>query len=476
MIGSDSGLTVALEALAPRFGTRLQTGLAIRQQHASTLTWLPVAAPDAVVFAETPEDVVAVVRICAGHKVPIIPFGAGTSLEGHVNAPFGGISLDLSRMNRILTINGQDLDAHVEAGVTRTQLNDHLRDQGLFFPVDPGAGHATLGGMAATRASGTTAVRYGTMKDNVLNITAVMADGNIVRTTGRARKSSAGYDLTRLLVGSEGTLGIITSLTVRLFGIPESILAAVCPFKTLEGACNTVIQAIQLGLGAARMELLDELQIRAFVAYAKLPLEEAPTLFVEFHGTPAATREQIEMFRAIGESEGMLRFDSAETAEDRNRLWKARHDAFWAAKALRPGAEAFATDVCVPISRLAECVTATKADIARLGLIAPVLGHVGDGNFHVQPLVDMSDTDEKRRVEDFLHRLAERALAMDGTCTGEHGIGTGKIKYMAAEHGPGLEVMRAIKHALDPGNILNPGKIFPGEEFLLPVLHGARGR
>ena len=459
----DAGnrLSMALAALAPRFGHRLQTGLAIRQQHASTLTWLPVAAPDAVVFAETTDDVAAVVRTCAEHRLPLIPFGAGTSLEGHVNAPLGGISLDLSRMTRILAVNEQDLDAHVEAGVTRTQLNDDLRDRGLFFPVDPGAGHATLGGMAATRASGTTAVRYGTMKDNVLNITAVMADGKIVRTTGRARKSSAGYDLTRLLVGSEGTLGVITSLTVRLFGIPESILAAVCPFRTLEGACNTVMQTIQLGLGAARMELLDELQIRAFVAYAKLQLEEAPTLFVEFHGTPAATREQIEMFRAIGETEGMLRFETAETVEDRNRLWKARHDAFWAAKGLRPGAEAFATDVCVPISRLAACVTATKADIQRLGLIAPILGHAGDGNFHVQPLVDMADRQERARVEEFLHLLAERALAMDGTCTGEHGIGTGKIKYMAAEHGPGLEVMRAVKRALDPLNILNPGKIFP---------------
>ena len=459
----DAGnrLSMALAALAPHFGHRLQTGLAIRQQHASTLTWLPVAAPDAVVFAETTDDVAAVVRTCAEHRLPLIPFGAGTSLEGHVNAPLGGISLDLSRMTRILAVNEQDLDAHVEAGVTRTQLNDDLRDRGLFFPVDPGAGHATLGGMAATRASGTTAVRYGTMKDNVLNITAVMADGKIVRTTGRARKSSAGYDLTRLLVGSEGTLGVITSLTVRLFGIPESILAAVCPFRTLEGACNTVMQTIQLGLGAARMELLDELQIRAFVAYAKLQLEEAPTLFVEFHGTPAATREQIEMFRAIGETEGMLRFETAETVEDRNRLWKARHDAFWAAKGLRPGAEAFATDVCVPISRLAACVTATKADIQRLGLIAPILGHAGDGNFHVQPLVDMADRQERARVEEFLHLLAERALAMDGTCTGEHGIGTGKIKYMAAEHGPGLEVMRAVKRALDPLNILNPGKIFP---------------
>jgi D-lactate dehydrogenase (cytochrome) len=448
--------------LSERFGHRLQTGLAIRQQHANTLTWLPSAVPDAVLFAETVPDVVDAVGLCREHKIPIIPFGAGTSLEGHVNAPFGGLSLDLSRLNRILAINDSDLDAEVEAGVTRTQLNDHLRDRGLFFPVDPGAGHATLGGMASTRASGTTAVRYGTMKDNVINVTAVMADGALVRTAHRARKSSAGYDLTRLLVGAEGTLGIITSLTVRLYGIPESILAAVCPFKTIEGACNTVIQAIQLGLGAARMELLDPLMVRASAAYAKLPLDETPTLFVEFHGTPAATREQLAMFREIGEAEGLIRLDFAESTDERNRLWKARHDAFWAVKALRPGAEALATDVCVPISRLAECVAATQADIARLGLIAPIIGHVGDGNFHVQPLVDMADAGERARIDEFLERLAERALAMDGTCTGEHGIGMGKIKYMDAEHGAGVDVMRKIKQALDPDGIFNPGKVLPG--------------
>jgi len=433
----------------------------MRQQHANTLTWLASAPPDAVVFAESAQDVIDAVGICQAQKIPIIPFGAGTSLEGHVNAPFGGLSLDLSRMNRILAINDSDLDAEVEAGVTRTQLNDHLRDRGLFFPVDPGAGHATLGGMASTRASGTTAVRYGTMKDNVVNVTAVMADGQLVRTAHRARKSSAGYDLTRLFVGAEGTLGIITSLTVKLYGIPESILAAVCPFKTIEGACNAVIQAIQLGLGAARMELLDPLMVRACAAYAKLPLEETPTLFVEFHGTPAATREQLAMFREIGAAEGLLRLDFAASTDDRNRLWKARHDAYWAARSLRPGAEALATDVCVPVSRLAECVVATQADIARLGLIAPIIGHVGDGNFHVQPLVDMANADECARIEDFLQRLAERALAMDGTCTGEHGVGMGKIKYMLAEHGAGVEVMRKIKQALDPDGIFNPGKMLP---------------
>ena len=434
-------------ALATRFGASLQTGLAIRQQHANTLTWLPSAPPDAVLFAERVEDVIDAVGICRAQKVPIIPFGAGTSLEGQINAPHGGLSVDLSRLNRIIAVNESDLDAEVEAGVTRTQLNDHLRDCGLFFPVDPGAGHATLGGMASTRASGTTAVRYGTMKDNVVNVTAVMADGQVVRTAHRARKSSAGYDLTRLMVGAEGTLGIITSLTVKLYGIPESILAAVCPFTSIEGACNTVIQAIQLGLGAARMELLDELMVRACSAYAKLPLQECPTLFVEFHGTPAATREQLEIFREIGAAEGLLRLDFAESTDDRNRLWKARHDAYWAARGLRPGAEALATDVCVPVSRLAECVAATKADIDRLGLIAPIIGHVGDGNFHVQPLVDMASAEERARIDEFLQRLAERALAMDGTCTGEHGTG--------------VEVMRKIKHALDPEGIFNPGKIFP---------------
>ena len=460
----DSGpnsLELTLAALRTRFGERLQTGLAIRQQHANTLTWLPASAPDAVVFAENADDVAVVVRECAARKVPIIPFGAGTSLEGHVNAPQGGISLDLSRMTRIIAVNEADLDAEVEAGVTRNQLNEHLRDRGLFFPVDPGAGHATLGGMASTRASGTTAMRYGTMKDNVLNVTAVMADGSVVRTAGRARKSSAGYDLTRLLVGSEGTLGIITSLTVRLHGQPETILAAVCPFKTLEGACNTVIESIQLGLGAARMELVDEVMIRGFVAHAKLPLAEAPTLFVEFHGSPAVTADQLAAFRGIGTSNGMISFEQAEKQEDRNRLWKARHEGYFAVMQMRPGAQSLATDVCVPISRLAECVLETKADIQRLGLLAPLVGHAGDGNFHVQPLFDKSDAGEMARIAEFLERLTARALAMDGTCTGEHGIGMGKIKYMDAEHGAGIAVMRAIKLALDPANILNPGKILP---------------
>lgn len=455
----------AIAILRQRLGERLQTGTAIRQQHANTLTWLANLPADAVAFAESHEEVVEIVKICAAHRVPVVPFGAGTSLEGQVNAPHGGISLDLSRLNRILTVNHADLDVEVEAGVTRQALNEHLRDSGLFFPVDPGAGHATLGGMASTRASGTTAVRYGTMKDIVLNVTAVLADGTSLRTARRARKSAAGYDLTRLMVGAEGTLGVITSLTVRVFGIPESIVAAVCPFATLEGACNTVIQAIQLGLGLARVELLDELQVRACNGYAKMTLDETPTLFIEVHGSAAGTREQVETFRAIAACEGALRFDVADKPEDRNRLWQARHDVYWASKSLRPGAEALATDVCVPISRLAECVTQTKADIARFGLIAPIVGHVGDGNFHVQPLVDMTDPDEVARVQEFIEVLAARAIAMDGTCTGEHGVGMGKIKYLRAEHGAGVDVMARIKQALDPFGILNPGKIIgPGKD------------
>lgn len=455
------GIETAIGILKQRFAERLATGAAIREQHAHTITWIPNQPPDAVIFARSTDEVAEIVRICAEHKAPIIPFGAGTSIEGQVNAPVGGISLDLSQMDAIVAVNEQDLDCVVEAGVSRKQVNDHLRDMGLFFPVDPGAEHATLGGMAATRASGTTTVRYGTMRDNVLNLTAVMADGSIVKTARRARKSSAGYDLTHLLVGSEGTLGIITELTLRLYGIPEAILAAVCPFGSIEGACNAAIQAIQLGLGVARIELLDALQIRACNDHSQLSLQEAPTLFLEFHGTNVSARDTVEIFKELADGEGAIRFDWAEKTEDRNRLWKARHDAYWASRALRPGADAVATDVCVPVSRLAECVHETHADIAEIGLIAPIAGHVGDGNFHVLPLVDMNDVEEVAKTEGFLDRLAARALAMDGTCTGEHGIGMGKIKFLDAEHGSGVAVMRAIKHALDPSDILNPGKILP---------------
>jgi D-lactate dehydrogenase (cytochrome) len=455
------GIATAIAILKQRFADRLQAGEAVRRQHANTLTWIASEPPDAVIWVETTGEVADVVRVAAAHGVPIIPFGAGTSLEGHVNAPRGGLSLDFSRMNRVLAVNERDLDCSVEPGISRRALNEYLRDTGLFFPVDPGAEEATLGGMAATRASGTTTVRYGSMRDNVLNLTAVMADGSVVRTARRARKSAAGYDLTRLLVGSEGTLGIITELTLRLYGVPEVVLAAVCPFNSVEGACNTVIQAIQLGLGLARMELLDELSIRTANSYSRLSLEERPTLFLEFHGSEITAREEVRQFEALAVAEGAIRFDWAAQEEERRRLWKARHDAFWAVRSAWPGKDALATDVCVPISRLAQCVVETQADISRSDLIAPIVGHVGDGNFHAIPVFDAADPGERGRVEAFLDRLAARALAMDGTSTGEHGIGQGKAKYLEAEHGAGVAAMRRIKQALDPQDILNPGKILP---------------
>jgi D-lactate dehydrogenase (cytochrome) len=458
-VGGDTATAIAV--LRQRFGERLQTGEAIRRQHANTITWIPNQPPDAVIWVETGEEVREIVDVARTHRVPIVPFGAGTSLEGHINAPRGGLSVDFSRMNRVLAVNERDLDCVVEPGVSRKQLNEYLRDLGLFFPVDPGAEEATIGGMAATRASGTNAVRYGTMRENVLNLTAVMADGSVVKTARRARKSAAGYDLTRLLVGSEGTLGIITEVTVRLYGIPESILSAVCPFATLEGACNAVIQSIQLGLGVARMELLDAVQIRAVNGYAKLGLEEKPTLFLEFHGTEAGAREQVETFKALAEAEGAIRFDWAESEEARRRLWKARHEVYWAIKTLWPGKDALATDVCVPISRLAECVVETQKDIEASGLVAPIVGHVGDGNFHTTPVFDRGNPREMAALEGFLERLARRAIDMEGTCTGEHGVGQGKAKYLEAELGHGLALMRAVKAALDPLDIMNPGKILP---------------
>lgn len=458
---SDDAIQTAIAILRQRFADRVQTGEAMRRQHGHTLTWIENQPPDVVVWPNSTEEVAEIVRIAGTHGVPLIPFGAGTSLEGHVNAPMGGISLDFSNMDKVLHVNDRDLDCVVQPGISRKAINDYLRDTGLFFPIDPGAEEATLGGMAATRASGTNAVRYGTMRENVLNITAVMADGSIVRTGGRARKSAAGYDLTRLLVGSEGTLGVITELTVRLYGIPETILAAVCPFKTIEGACNTVIQAIQLGLGMARIELLDDIQVHAVNHHAKTAYEECPTLFLEFHGSAVGARDQVEQFKEIAEMEGALRFDWAEREEDRRKMWKARHEAYWAVRSTWPGHETLATDVCVPISRLAECVMETKKDIDEHGLIAPIVGHVGDGNFHTSPVFKPDDVAERKKIEDFVGRLAERAIAMEGTCTGEHGVGQGKIKYLGAEIGAGVAVMRQIKQALDPQNILNPGKIVP---------------
>jgi D-lactate dehydrogenase (cytochrome) len=457
---TESGVATAIAILQQRFGDRVQVGEAIRRQHGHTLTWLPNQPPDAVIWPVTTDEVQQIVQVAAAHRTPVIPFGAGTSLEGHLNAPEGGISIDLSRMDEVLAVNESDLDCVVQAGVSRKKLNDYLRDMGLFFPVDPGAEEATIGGMAATRASGTTAVRYGTMRDNVLNVTAVLADGSVVRTARRARKSSAGYDLTKLLVGSEGTLGIMTELTVRLYGIPEKILSAVCSFTSLDGAVNSVIQAIQLNLGLARSELIDEVQVAALNKHSKLGLKESPMLFLEFHGTEAAVNEQIARFKEIALAEGATGFEWAEREEDRRRLWKARHEAYWAMRTLYPGRESIATDVCVPISRLTECIMETQADIKAMGIPAGIVGHVGDGNFHLSLLIDPDDTDEVNRAKGLSQRLVERALAMDGTCTGEHGVGQGKMKYLLAEHGPAaLAVMASIKRALDPQNIMNPGKI-----------------
>jgi D-lactate dehydrogenase (cytochrome) len=382
-------------------------------------------------------------------------------LEGQLNAPAGGVSIDFRDMNRVLSVQAEDLTCVIEPGVTRKALNEHLRDQGVFFPIDPGA-DASLGGMAATRASGTNAVRYGTMKDNVLALKVVTASGEVMQTARRAKKSASGYDLTRLIVGSEGTLGVITELTLKLAGIPEAIASGVCPFPTVEAACNATILTIQTGIPVARIELLDALQVRASNAYSKLSLPETPMLFVEFHGTDDGVAEQSRRFGEIAAELGGGPFEWATRPEDRTRLWQARHDAYWAGRGLRPGTEAVATDVCVPISRLAECVATTQRDIAELGLTAPILGHVGDGNFHLTLLVDRTDAAAMGRAEELSRRIVERALAMDGTCTGEHGVGQGKMKYLLAEHGPeALAAMRAIKRALDPDNILNPGKIIP---------------
>ncbi len=447
-------------ALAAQFGNRLVTSQAVREQHCHTTTWLDNQPPDAVVFLQSTDDVQAVVRLCAAERVPVIAFGTGTSLEGQVNAPRGGICLDFRDMNRVLAVHAEDLDCVVEPGITRKQLNEYLRDKGVFFPIDPGA-DASLGGMAATRCSGTNAVRYGTMKDNVLALKVVLANGEVMSTARRAKKSSAGYDLTRLIVGAEGTLGVITELTLRLSGIPEAIASGICPFPSVEAACNATILTIQSGIPVARIELLDELQVRACNMYSKLALPETPMLFLEFHGTESSVAEQSERFGEIAQELGGGPFDWATRTEDRNRLWQARHDAYWAAQRLRPGTQALSSDICVPISRLAECVVATQEDAARSAFIAPIVGHVGDGNFHMLLMVDRNDADEVKRAEGLLERLVKRALAMDGTCTGEHGIGQGKMKYMADEHGePALATMRAVKQALDPLDIMNPGKIF----------------
>ena len=456
---NHTGISTVLGVLKQRLGERFQTGEAIRMQHGHTVTWLRNQAPDGVAFPRSTDEVSDIVKICADHRVPIIPFGTGTSLEGHVNAPAGGISVDVSQMNAILSVNPEDLDATVQPGVTRKALNEHLRDTGLFFPIDPGA-DASLGGMAATRASGTNAVRYGTMRDNVINLEVVLPDGRIVRTARRARKTSAGYDLTRLFVGSEGTLGLITELTLKLYGIPEAMSSARCSFPTVNAACDAVIATIQYGLPIARIELLDALQVSAVNAYAKLNLPETPLLLLEFHGSPTSVSEQAEVFGEIAVDAGGREFTWTTDGEERNRLWQARHDAYWASLALAPGKKGISTDVCVPISRLAECVTAAQDEASRLDLLAPVVGHVGDGNFHVLLLIDETDTEEVTRAERFVGWLNDLAISMDGTCTGEHGIGQGKQPYLRNELGDAVDIMAAIKNAVDPQGIMNPGKIF----------------
>ena len=452
-------LQTAIDELRSMFKDRLSTSTGVRDHHSKDESWHHPHRPDAVVFPNSTEEVAEIVRICARHNTPVVAYGTGTSLEGNVIPHQGGVVVDLANMNQVLRVNAEDLDVTVQARVTRKELNAHIRDQGLFFPIDPGA-DASLGGMAATRASGTNAVRYGTMRENVLALTVVLADGRIIRTSRRARKSAAGYDLTRLFVGSEGTLGIITEVTLRLYGIPEAMAAAVCSFESIEGAVNTVIQTIQLGIPVARIELLDDVQMDSVNKFSKLNYPVKDTLFIEFHGTDAGVKEQAELVQSIAAEHGGGEFKWATKPEERSHLWTARHDVTYANKALRPGCEIWATDVCVPISRLAECILETKKDLKKSFLTAPLVGHVGDGNFHLGFLINRDDPKELAEAERLNDRLVMRALAMDGTCTGEHGIGLGKMKFLTAEHGEAVAVMRQVKKALDPQNIMNPGKIF----------------
>ncbi|MXU65438.1 FAD-binding oxidoreductase [Oceanomicrobium pacificus] len=451
-------IETAIAALKDALGDRISTSRADREFHGRSETHFPDRPADAVAFPESTEEVSRIVRICADHGCPIIAWGTGTSLEAHAVPVRGGVSLDMMRMNRVLAIHPEDMDVVVQPGVTREDLNAELRATGLFFPVDPGA-NASLGGMAATRASGTTAVRYGTMRENVLSMEVVLADGRIIRTGSRARKSSAGYDLTHLMIGSEGTLGIITEMTLRLQGQPEAISAAICDFPDISAAVDTVIETIQMAIPVARIEFVDELTARAFNIYAKADLPERPHLFLEFHGSENAVREQAETVGEIVRSHGGGDFRWSTKAEERTALWKMRHNAFYAQKSLKPESDAIATDICVPISRLAEAVTETRADIEASGLLGPMLGHVGDGNFHCTFLLTPGAEAEKRAAKDLLHRLSLRALDMGGTVTGEHGVGIGKLGYMQQEHGEAWSVMSEIKRALDPDNILNPGKL-----------------
>jgi D-lactate dehydrogenase (cytochrome) len=450
-----------IDALRAILGDRVSVSEAVREHHSHGESWHAPGMPDAVVFPTSTDEVAAIIRLCAERRTPIVPFGMGSSLEGHVNAIHGGISIDMTRMTRVLRLSPEDLDISVEAGLTRLKLDAHLKNTGLMFPIDPGA-DATLGGMAATRASGTTAVRYGTMRENVLGLTVVLADGRVIHTGGRARKSSSGLDLTRVFVGSEGTLGVITELTLRLYGRPEAVRAAVCPFSSMAGAAATVIQTIQLGIPVARIEIIDEAQLRVVNAYSKTDYPLAPTLFFEFHGiSDVAVEDQIRAVEEIAREQGAQGFTWAASLEDRTTLWQARHKAYYATVASRPGARAWTTDICVPISHLAECILETQADLSAEGVVAPLVGHAGDGNFHLIIMLNPDDAAELATITRLSERLVERALKFGGTCSGEHGVGVGKLKYLAAEHGPGLDVMRAIKRALDPHNLMNPGKLIP---------------
>ena len=448
-----------ISKIKDKFGQQFSDSKSIREQHSHTMTIHESELPDGVLFASNKNDVSDAVKICNDFRCPIIPFGVGSSFEGHVNAPFGGLSIDLNNMNEILNVYQDDLLVTVQPGVTREQLNTHLRDTGLFFPIDPGA-NASLGGMTATRASGTNAVRYGTMKDNVIALEVVTPDGQIIKTANKARKSSAGYDLTRLMVGSEGTLGITTEITLKLYGIPEVIAGGRVSFPTVKDATDAVIMTVQAGIPVARIEFLDVAQVKAVNSYSKTNLPEAPLLLLEFHGSEKSVKEQSELFSEIASDFGGNDFEWTSNNEERNKLWKARHDAYWSCRSVRPEAEIYSTDVCVPISKLSDCITETIEDMEKNELIGPIVSHAGDGNFHVALLIDKNSKTELDKLDSFLIRISERAIKMDGTCTGEHGIGQGKRKYMLKELGNAVDVMKKVKNAFDPKKIMNPGKIF----------------
>ena len=456
---SKESIKLCVNKIKDEFGQQFSNSKSILEQHTHTMTIHESELPDGVVFAETKEDVQKVVKICSEYKCPIIPFGVGSSFEGHINAPYGGISIDMNNMNKIINVYQEDLLVVVQPGVTREQLNTHLRDTGLFFPIDPGA-NASIGGMTATRASGTNAVRYGTMKDNVIALEVVTPDGQIIKTANKARKSSAGYDLTRLMVGSEGTLGITTEITLKLYGIPEVIAGGRVSFPSVKDATDAVIMTVQAGIPVARIEFLDTAQVIAVNNYSKTNLPEAPLLLLEFHGSETSVKEQSELFGEIASDFGGNDFEWTSNNEDRNKLWKARHDAYWSCKAVRPEAEIYSTDVCVPISKLSDCITETIEDMEKNELIGPIVSHAGDGNFHVALLIDKKSDLELKKLDSFLIRISERAIRMNGTCTGEHGVGQGKRKYMLKELGGAVDIMKKVKNAFDPNKIMNPGKLF----------------